>query len=244
MYEDGAPSSRTVVAREVEDRSDTEIELEATNPLEIYSVDVHGEWASWRRRAPEAEHLELVLHNIMTGEQRVLDVGREGVVVYGGRLWGDRVVWSTSQGALKEHRISTGVTREVLREPRLAPMYYVSVWDHYAAFNHESYSAPWTVYLVDLDTAEVRPISPADSRQDQPHLHGGRVVWTDFRGGGGPGGGMHVYVYSIATGREYLLNPSAPGGSEPRIFDRTVLWQGRAAPDLHGGIWVTRIGDV
>jgi hypothetical protein len=54
---------------------------------------------------------------------------------------------------------------------------------------------------------------------------------------------MHIHIYSIRTGREYVLNPSARAGSSPLIFDRTVVWDGLTAEGV-SGIWVTRIGDI
>ena len=73
-------------------------------------------------------------------------------------------------------------------------------------------------------------------------MHNGRVVWTDYRGAVPPAG-MHTYIYSLRTNREYVLNPSWIGAANPMIFDRYVLWDGQTADGV-GGTWVTRIGDI
>jgi hypothetical protein len=233
---------RAVVALNLSNLSGPEITVDDSVQNGIFSIDLYDQWLISRRRPASSEGTQLVLYDIETGQQWILE--DEALVRYemlGAKIWGDRVVWATSEGALKEYRISTGVTREVIRDFSLYPMYYVSIWENYAVFTHEPYDAPWTVYLVDLDAGTVRPISPTDSTQDESVIHGGRVVWTDYRGGGSGPGGMHIYVYSIATGREYPLNLSARGGSTPRIFDRTIVWGGGPEPE---GIWVTRIADI
>lgn len=231
----------SVVAVSLTDRSNPELVVDDSPQNDVRGIDTYDQWVSWRRNPGSSDDTQLVLHNIDTGEQRILEDESWGAYdLFGSRIWGDRVVWATSGGVMKEHRISTGATREVVNDFDLHPMYYVSLWENYAVFTHEPYSAPWTVYLVDLDAGTVRPISPTDSTQDQSAIHGGRVVWTDYRGHAGGPGGMHVYVYSIATGREYPLNLSSRGGSEPVIFDRTIIWQGGPEPQ---GIWVTRIAE-
>jgi hypothetical protein len=69
------------------------------------------------------------------------------------------------------------------------------------------------------------------------------VIWTDYRGSDDVyPAGMHIYIYSLRTGREYVLNPSARGGCEPLIFGQNVIWEGDW--EGHGGPWVTRIGDI
>ena len=176
----------------------------------------------------------------------MLDDESGGTRFFGGNIWGDRVVWAMGYGVLKEHRISTGVTRTVIDDRSLS-IHLVSLWDRYAVFRNEGSGSWLNVFLVDLETGEHHAISPSRFMQEQPDINDGRIVWTDFRGGegfgGGGGGGMHIFVHSLRTGHQYVLNPSAMGGSEPRIFGRTILWQGRTegAP---GGIWVTRIGDI
>jgi hypothetical protein len=234
-----------VVAVALNDPSRREIVLDTHD--RIGWPDVYGDWACWGRTREDGVR-EVVLMNIETREERVLDDESSGARFFSSHIWGDRVVWSTGYGRLKEHRISTGATRVVLEDRELSPMYFVRVWENHVVFTSEPSSGSWDVYLVDLDTDAVQRISPTGVRQDQSDIHNGRVVWTDFRWieglGGGGGGGMHIFVYSIRTGRTYVLNPSAIGGSEPRIFDRTILWQGGQPGEDWTGPWVTRIGDI
>lgn len=181
---------------------------------------------------------ELVLQNIETGERHALDETDSGSI-YSYGVWGDRVVWSTAGGFLKEYRISTGESRVVLEDRDLEAIRYVSVWEGYATFMSEHTRSPggWMVYLVDLETDELRPLTPESGRADQPLIRNGRVVWTDFRAG------RNVYVHSLRTGRDYVLNPSGVG-SEPVMWDRTIVWQGLPSTDARSDLWVTRIGDI
>lgn len=121
-------------------------------------------------------------------------------------------------------------------------MYQSSVWEHYAVFNRQPSGEQWDAYLVDLDTGEVQQIGSSSSNQDEAKIQGGRVIWTDYRGSG-PHLGMHIFIYSLRTRREYVLNPSGRAGSGPMIFDRYVVWDGLTEEGVEG-IWATRIGDI
>jgi hypothetical protein len=248
----GEGISEAIVARRLDDLSGPVIIVEDSYPEDSYTyIQVYDQWAIWQRSTPHYRQAMLVLHNIETGEQRILDgFGSDSLPGHHFRapgIWGDRVAWgridSVNGETLMEHRISTSTTRAVLSDRALLPMYTVSVWEHYAVFNHQPSGGDWNVMLVDLDTGEVRQISPSGSRQDQGYIQGGRVIWTDFRGAEDEyPAGMHIYIYSLRTGREYVLNPSARGGSEPLIFGQTVIWNGEW--NGFGGPWVTRIGDI
>jgi hypothetical protein len=238
-----------IVARRLDDLSGPEIVVEDSHPQDSYGyIQVYDQWAIWQRSTPPShDNRALYLHNIETGEQRVLDQHVRGHGFRCPGIWGDRVAWgqydSVKGETLVEHRISTNTTRDVVSDIALRPMYDVSVWEHYAVFNHQPDYGDWNVMLVDLDTGEVRQISPSGSRQDQAYLHGGRVIWTDFRGAEDEyPAGMHIYVYSLRTGLEYVIDPSSRGGSEPLIFGQTVVWA--AEYEGFGGIFVTRIGDI
>jgi hypothetical protein len=231
---DGHIIGDAIVARPLSDLSGPDIVVDEAYD-ENHGQDSYDEWVCWRRR--QGDIYELVLANIETGEQRVIDDGRDGTVYISG-IWGDRVVWGVSSDVLKEHRISTGVTREVIRGPDLGPMYGTTVWESYAVYNQQRTGVAWGAILVDLETGEARRVSPPDSRIDQASIHGGRIVWTGFRGG------MGIVIYSIASGRSYVLNSCGGIGSEPAIFDRTVIWQGIPNATAPEGIWVTRIGDI
>jgi beta propeller repeat protein len=231
-----------VVARSLDDLSGPEIllgDLERQNGIAV--INIYEEWVTWLRFPPTTGVDELVLFNIETGEERILDVSYPGHGIRAGGIWGDRVVWGQRDEikgeTLVEHRISTNTTRDVLTDPSLAPMLSTSVWEHYAVFNHQPYFNDWNAMLVDLDTGEVRQITPSGSNQDQARINGGRVIWTDFRTG------IHVYVYSLRTGQEYIINPSARGSSEPLIFGQNVVWGGDWE-GYNGPPWVTRIGDI
>jgi hypothetical protein len=54
---------------------------------------------------------------------------------------------------------------------------------------------------------------------------------------------MYIYIYNMRTGREYVINPSARGSSEPLIFGQNVVWNGEWG-GYGGPPWVTRIGDI
>jgi hypothetical protein len=240
-----------IVARRLDDLSGPEIVVEDSYLQDMYGrIRIYDQWVVWQRSTPPShDNRALYLHNIETGEQRILDQHVPGHGYRSPGIWGDRVVWgqydSVEGETLVEHRISTNTTRDVISDRALRPMYSVSVWEHYAVFNHqpEGYGVDWNVMLVDLDTGEVRQITPSDSRQDQGYIHGGRVIWTDFRGAEDEyPAGMHIYVYSLRTGREYVINPSSIGGANPLIFDRNVVWGG--VWEGHGGVFVTRIGDI
>jgi hypothetical protein len=119
----------------------------------------------------------------------------------------------------------------------------VRIWDHYVVYNPQpSRRGFWEVFLVDLDTGEARVISPSDANKDQASIHNGRVIWTNYRGSDSHLG-MHINIYSIRTGLEYVLNPSTRISSNPLIFDRNVVWHGVTAEGVRG-YWVTRIGDI
>jgi hypothetical protein len=233
----------SIVARRLDELTGPEIQLiEPSSEYTILEIVSSEEWVVWHRQ-PSSLNGDFVLENIETGEERIIASRTEGALRSPG-MWGDRVVWGSSDGNLKEYRISTGVTRNVISEPALDPMYTTSVWEHYALFNHQPDDGrEWDAYLVDLDTGETRRVTPSGSNQEQASIGGGTIVWTDFRGSsdGGPGG-MHVYVYSLTTGREYVLNPSAIGGSEPMVYGRNVVWN--AVWNDIIGVWATRIGDI
>jgi hypothetical protein len=247
LYREPEGYREAIVARRLDDLSGPEIVVEDRGFDRHTYVAIYDEWAVWKL-LPVGEEPVLILHNIETGEQRVLDQYRSGHGAHAPGIWGDRVVWGqydeVKGETLVEHRISTNTTRDVLTDPALEPMYSVSVWENYAVFNHQPYFSDWNAMLVDLDTGEVRQITPSGSNQDQARINGGRVIWTDFRGssGGGPPG-MHIYVYSLRTGREYVVNPSARGSSEPLIFGQNVVWGGDWE-GYNGPPWVTRIGDI
>ena len=246
-YVNGDFASEAIVARRLSEPSGPDMVIDEYEQNQRYfsgGIEAYEEWVIWRYQPPRSGINALVLHNIETGEHRLLDEGDGQQVLFYADLWGDRVVWGVGEGFLREHRISTGVTRNVLERPELDPMFGASVWQNYAIFRRETSGEPWNVYLVDLDTAEVRRISPHDSNQDQAELHGGRVVWTDFRGSDPHfPTGMHIVLFSIETEREYMLNPSGVAGSEPFLFGRNVVWNGLTADGVEG-IWTTRIGDI
>jgi hypothetical protein len=228
-----ADLDEAVVMLDLGDPSQREIVLDTHDAIGY--PQIYGDWACWGRDREDGVR-EFAFMNIETREERVLDDESEGARFFGGDIWGDRVVWAMGYGVLKEHRISTGVTRTVIDDRSLS-IHLVSLWDRYAVFRNEGSGSWRNVFLVDLETGEHHAISPSRFEQDQPDINDGRVVWTDLRSG------THIFVHSMRSGRQYMLNPSAVHGSEPRIYSRTILWQGRTegAP---GGIWVTRIGDI
>jgi hypothetical protein len=206
------------------------------------ALEGHGEWAVWGRRPVATNVYELVLHNIATGEQRVLDDESDHIDLLRARVWGDRVIWTEAGGLLREQIISTGQTRIVVDDMSLDPMNSPFLWEHLAVFTRERPGMSANVYLVNLETDEVTRISSSATNQAQSKIHDGRVVWTEL------GGGYSVRIFSIASGLEYVLTPSAVGrglgSSEPLIWGQTLIWQGQPTPDVPGGIWVTRIGDI
>jgi beta propeller repeat protein len=242
-------SMKAIVARRLDDLSGPEIIVDDSHPdADIALYQAHEEWALWIRTPPATGWNELVLHNIETGEERILDQARSGHGIRGPGMWGDRVVWGQRDEikgeTLVEHRISTNTTLDVLTDPSLEPMYMTSVWENYAVFNHQPHVSDWNAMLVDLDTGEVRQITPSGSNQDQARIQGGRVVWTDYRDSDPHyPGGSHIFIYSLSSGREYILNPSCLGGSSPLIFDRNIVWGADQATGV-GGVFVTRIGDI
>jgi len=231
-----------VVARNLSDLSGPEIVLARyyyEDGLTPIFIDVYEEWATWSVPSPSTGYHDLVLCNIETGEQRVIVREHSGYSVSIPAIWGDRVVWGTSDQVLEEYRISTGETRTVFHSTtEMGNVGGVRIWENYVTF----YNSGYHPVLLNLDTGEAQQPWPSEGRKDQVSIHGGRVIWTDFRDIG-PHLGMHIYIYSLRTGREYLLNPSAQAGSEPLIFDRNVVWGGLSADGVDG-IWVTRIGDI
>ena len=243
---DGEARAReAVVARCLSTLSGTEIVLDdSEDQRHVMAIDAYDEWVVWGRHPSSTDSNETVLHNIETGDHRVIKRDRDGYYASLAAIWGDRVVWGANGNLLEEYRISTGETRTAFEAPlEMQRIQNVMIWDHYAIYNPQpSGRGSWDIILVDLDTGEARLLSPADTGQDQVSIQGGRVIWTDLRSAG-PHLGMHIYIYSLRDNREYVLNPSARAGSEPLIFDRTVVWDGLTAEGV-SGVWVTRIGDI
>jgi len=242
-----ARALETVVARNLTDLSVPEIVLgDSAEQPEIIGINAYEEWAVWSRINTSNGFREDVLFNIETGEQRITDQERGDYGTSLTSIWGDLVVWSTTDGVLKEYRISTGETRVAFRAPpEMRPLQNVTIWDHYAIYNPQpSGRGSWDIILVDLDTGEGRWLSPPDSNQDQVSIQGGRVIWTDYRGADPRyPWGMHIYLFSLRTAREYVLSSSARSGANPLIFDRNVVWSGEQELG-RSGVWVTRIGDI
>jgi hypothetical protein len=232
-----------VVARSLTDLSGPEIVLDDSEQ-EITGFDVYDEWVVWSRRLHSSGIKERILQNLETGEQRVIIRENGDYSTSLPSIWGDRIVWGVNGDRIEEYLISTGETRVAFEAPpELQPIFDLTGGDHYSAYNfHLSTTDPWNVVLVDLDTSEARVLSPSDGDQEIGYIHNGRVIWTDYRSSDSHLG-MHIHIYSIRTGREYVLNPSARAGSSPLIFDRTVVWDGLTAEGV-SGIWVTRIGDI
>jgi hypothetical protein len=236
--------AEALVARSLDDLDGPEIVIDASVDQDsVGGLDAYGEWVVWGRRRTSTREIQNVLDNIETGEQRILDSSSEYSIGIP-HIWGDRVVWSNSGEVIKEYRISTGETRiAYTAPPEHRPLQNVTMWDHYALSNPEISSRGTSdVLLIDLDTGEARWISSPSDHQRYARMHDGRVAWTDYRGAVEPSG-MHIAVYSLATGRDYILNASATGGANPLIFGRTVVWHG--AQDFESaGVYVTRIGDI
>jgi len=231
-----------VVARNLSDLSGPEIVLARyyyEDGLTPIFIDVYEEWATWSVPSPSTGYHDLVLCNIETGEQRVIVREHSGYSVSIPAIWGDRVVWGTSDQVLEEYRISTGETRIAFHATtEMGNVGGVSIWENYVTF----YSFGHQAVLVNLDTGETQQPLSLESTKESVSINNGRIVWTDFRGAEPPAG-MHIYLYSLRTGREYVLNPSAIGGSTPLIFDRNVVWGGQQDTGVVGR-WVTRIGDI
>jgi hypothetical protein len=245
FYEDGEPAFRqAVVARSLTDLSGPEILLDDSEDQEsVALINVYEEWAVWGRHLSSTGYNETVLHNIETGEHRIIDRDSPGHSASLATIWGDRVVWGTNGEMIEEYRISTGETRIAFEAPpEMQRVQHVRIWDHYAIYNPVSFHVPWEVILVDLDTGEARVLALSDANKDQASIHNNRVIWTDHRGSDSHLG-MHIHIYSLRTDSEYVLNPSARAGADPVIFDRTVVWSGLTDEGVDG-IWVTRIGDI
>lgn len=233
----------SVVARSLHDLSGPEIILDASLEQHITSIDVYDEWVVWSRRLTPAGDKERIVQNIETGEQRIILRDPHNTTTIPA-IWGDRVVWGANGNLLREYRISTEETRTAYSaSPEMQPIGSVRIWGHRVIYNPQpSGRGTWDIILVNIDTSEARWVTPPDSNQDQPSIHNGRIVWTDFREAGSHTG-MHVYIYSLSTGREYVLNPSGRAGSEPLIFNQNLVWNGVSADNV-GGIWVTQIGNI
>ena len=241
-FPDGNIGNSDIVARRLDDLEIPIIVVDDTPITDLQNPDVYNEWACWGRTPVSTGVWELVLYNIETGEHRVLDVESPGFNLYAVKIWGDRVVWTDSRARLREHRISTGETRTVLQDGLLGPMFSLSIWEHYVVFQSDPDLPPSQIYLLDLETGEHRRVSPSNAEQEFSFIHNGRIAWTDYRFTTGGPAGMHVFIYSMRTNREYVLNPSSRGGEHPEIFDRTIIWTG--GPEGSGSIWVTRIADI
>lgn len=235
---DPSNSRLPIVARSLSDLDGPEITLDESEGMrQVFLLDAYEEWVLVVREPYSASRdFEMVLYNIETGERRIIARGTDDYGFSMPGMWGDRVVWGghiSASGKLQEYRISTGETRDVIDDPDLFPMYTTSVWENWATFNHQP-EGDWDVVLVNLDTGEVRRVLPTSGSQEQGSIHGGRVIVNS---------GMSIHVYSIRSDRSYELHPSGTAGSEPMIFDRNVVWNGRTAEGLTG-IWVTQIGDI
>ncbi len=130
-----------IVARRLDELDGPDILVEDGGTDDYGFIRIYEEWVVWQRNADSGDERALYLHNIETGEQRVLDRTSRDHGFRAPGIWGDRVVWGTRDAikgeTLVEHRISTNTTRDILSDPALEPMYGTSVWENYAVFNHQ-----------------------------------------------------------------------------------------------------------
>jgi beta propeller repeat protein len=121
--------------------------------------------------------------------------------------------------------LSTGVwTRQVALG---APPAWVSIWGRRIAY------ASGDVFVLDLDTHEIRRLTEDGVAQESVDIWEDQVVWTDWRDGG-----MDIYRHDLTTGETSRVNRLADGLGNPRVFNGRVLFQA-GIPGPTGGtrIW-------
>lgn len=102
------PFITQVVAKPLDNLSGTEIVLDADVVQgKSGALDVYEEWVVWSRERTSTGVYEIVVHNIETDENRILDSSDQGCGLVRDRVWGNRVVWVTGCGEIKAQDLVT-----------------------------------------------------------------------------------------------------------------------------------------
>ncbi len=161
-------------------------------------------------------------------------------------VWGDTFVGVeyTFGNALEEQYISTYNLnkREKERVLKLDPAEYrispPSIYQNRIVWSSANISGRplseidwsnlnWDIYLLILDTGEVRQITSEEHAQIEPRIYGDTIIWLDVR----YADGYHnpdvfdVYAYDLKTGQERRLTSSTSAeGHDLSISGNLVVW--------------------
>ncbi|MGB9929498.1 MAG: PKD domain-containing protein, partial [Methanosarcina sp.] len=86
------------------------------------------------------------------------------------------------------------------------------------------------VYLQDLTTKKQTRITTS-GKAIRPRIQGNRIVWMDGRNGGNlegdiwPVGNWDIYMYDIATSKEYQITTNNSLQAEPDIYKDRIVWR-------------------
>jgi beta propeller repeat protein len=101
------------------------------------------------------------------------------------------------------------------------------VWEDWRDLNHN-------IYMYDLSTSKVTPITTNPAASENPAIYGNRIVWQDNRNGN-----WDIYMYDLSTHKETQITKN-PGDSEnPVIYGNRIVWQ-----DNRSGNWDIYIYDL
>jgi TolB protein len=159
-------------------------------------------------------------------------------------IWGDIFIGleNVFGGGLEAQYISAYNLRTKERERFLeidphsvragAPSIYENlvVWSAADISEEQQDEFDWNVFLLDLDTGEVRQITDDQHVQMEPRIYGNTIVWLDNRHGTGerypypqP---LDVYAYDLSTGEEKRITAATTveGYSHPAVSGSFVVW--------------------
>ncbi|MBW2714209.1 MAG: hypothetical protein JRC77_10730, partial [Deltaproteobacteria bacterium] len=84
------------------------------------------------------------------------------------------------------------------------------------------------IMLYDTEKKEIRRIAPTATPQWQARIQGDRVVWTDYRNGGGlmlDPRNTDIFMYDIGTGKTVAVTTHLAEQSHPDVWGDWVVWQ-------------------
>jgi beta propeller repeat protein len=194
-------------------------------------LSVSGDRAVW------AEGGDLWVHTLSTGISVVL-IDHEATQT-DPALYGDVVVWADDRGGdldLWMMDLTVGTPSLLFGAPgdQDAPSIDGTrvVFVHRAVAPHSDKEAD--IWMIDLeDTSTAAALTSDTSEQSYPHIHGDRVIWTDFRND--PQGvytdfadplenNGDIYGYDLTLDEEFVVTNDPSKQLRPTIEGEDVVW--------------------
>ncbi|HET7461791.1 MAG TPA: hypothetical protein VFJ82_11115 [Longimicrobium sp.] len=179
-----------------------------------------GRWTVWSSQSGT-----LYLRDGTTGDVRTIGTGAgyTAHVSAGGRV--AFVEFSAGVGNVAVYDAATGATRilthytsdsgEAARD--------VDVDGNVVAWSSFTTRSPYTtaIRMMDLATGQEREIVHVNSQAiEPPSVSGGRIVWSDDRGGN-----YDVYLYDVAAGTQRQITTNPAGQFNARISGDLIVWE-------------------